>query len=47
LKQQAVNYVQFDDLVDFAQDHSFNTDRENYLTVTLPNLIKDPELWKE
>ena len=32
---------------DFAGDHSFHSDRSNSLTVTLPNLIKDPELWKE
>ena len=27
LKQQAVTYIQYDDLQDFAGDHSFNSDR--------------------
>lgn len=45
LRQKMVTYVQFEDLEDFAPEHQFFTDFDQYVNQGLQENIRDPEEW--
>ena len=47
LKEQAVTYIQYDELTDFEADHPFNTKFSEYIEKDMIKDTLDSELWKE
>lgn len=45
LKQQAVTYTQFEELVDFEDEHPFKKETALFLVFELSNKVRDPEEW--
>ena len=45
LQENVVTYTQYDDIVDFAEDHAFNTDQDTFINKEMKDLISVPEEW--
>jgi len=39
LKQKAVTYVQYDDLIDFETENEFTSNQSSFIDTTLPAMI--------